>query len=107
MLDKTLHVGAVFLDLRKAFDTVDHQVLLRKLTYFNFSAETMEWFDSYLSNREQCVMVNPPLLKTQLVSHKDRSLDKGLLTLCSLIPTWRRSLDVGSPTLFDIYCFVR
>ena len=58
MLDTSPYVGAVFLDLRKAFDTVDHQVLLTKLTYFNFSADSIQWVRSYLSNRKQCVLVN-------------------------------------------------
>ena len=58
LLDKTSCVSAVFLDLKKAFDTVDHQVLLNKLTFFNFSHSTMQWFGSYLANRTQCVAVN-------------------------------------------------
>ncbi len=58
MLDKNLYVGAMFLVLKKAFDTVDHQILLKKLSYFNFSPETIQWFRSYLTNREQCIMVN-------------------------------------------------
>ncbi|KAK0142318.1 putative RNA-directed DNA polymerase from transposon X-element [Merluccius polli] len=50
-------VGAVFLDLKKAFDTVDHQVLLSKLSFFNFSTETVEWMRSYLVNRKQSVRI--------------------------------------------------
>ena len=48
----------IFLDLRKAFYTVDHQVLLTKMTHFNFSAVSIHWLKSYLSNRKQCVLVD-------------------------------------------------
>ena len=56
-LDKTTCVGAVFLDLKKAFDTVDHRALLSKLTHFNFAEDALVWFQSYLSNRRQSVSV--------------------------------------------------
>ena len=52
-------VGTVFLDLKKAFDTVNHRVLLSKLLrYFQMSAEALQWFESYLGGRQQCVKVN-------------------------------------------------
>ncbi len=54
-LDRGGTVGAVFLDLRKAFDTVNHRVLLSKLSKYNLSMETLHWIQSYLSNRMQCV----------------------------------------------------
>lgn len=57
-LDKSSYVGAVFLDLKRAFDTVNHQVLLSKLTYFNFSEQALRWMNSYLSSRKQCVCVS-------------------------------------------------
>ena len=58
LLDKNALVGAVFLDLKKAFDSVNHQVLLSRLTRFNFSKNTMKWFASYLSERKQYVTVD-------------------------------------------------
>lgn len=51
-------MGAVFLDLKRAFDTVDHQILLTKLSKFNFSAQALDWFGSYLADRKQCVVVD-------------------------------------------------
>ena len=56
-LDKGGVVGAVFLDLRKAFDTVNHSVLLTKLTQFNLSSNVLSWLQSYLSGRTQCVRI--------------------------------------------------
>lgn len=40
-------VAAVFLDLKKAFDTVNHKVLVSKLSAFNFSSDTLNWIQSY------------------------------------------------------------
>ena len=50
-------VGAVFLDLRKAFDTVNHSVLLSKLSIFKLSANVLKWLQSYLANRFQSVRI--------------------------------------------------
>ena len=51
-------VGAVFLDLRKAFDMVNHRVLLSKLSTLNFSADALKWVESYLFNQTQTVRIN-------------------------------------------------
>jgi len=57
-LDKGNVVGAVFIDLTKAFDTVNHSLLLSKMLHFNFSNEAVLWFASYLRSRVQCVKVD-------------------------------------------------
>ena len=48
----------VFVDLQKAFDTVNYQILLAKLTYYGIRGVTNDWFKSYLSNRNQYVSIN-------------------------------------------------
>ena len=49
---------AVFIDLRKAFDTVDHRILLDKLERYGIRLANLRWFFSYLSNRTQVVNAN-------------------------------------------------
>ena len=49
-------VGLVLLDLQKAFDCVDHGILLRKLGFMGI--KSVDWFRSYLSGRRQCVTVD-------------------------------------------------
>ncbi len=57
-LDQGKVVGAVFLELKKAFDTVNHVVLINKLKQMNFSQQALNWFKSYLDCRQQCVKIN-------------------------------------------------
>ena len=54
---KKKYVGAVLVDLKKAFDTVDHVILLKKLFCYGIRDVPFDWFESYLSDREQCSMV--------------------------------------------------
>ena len=51
----------VSLDLKKAFDTVNHQILLEKLKLYGVDAHAFLWFTSYLSDRKQCTYVNGSL----------------------------------------------
>jgi hypothetical protein len=48
----------VFLDLKKAFDFIDHDILLAKLNKYGITGPAHDWFSSYLSNRSQIVDIN-------------------------------------------------
>ncbi|CAB3989417.1 Hypothetical predicted protein [Paramuricea clavata] len=50
--------GVVLLDLRKAFDLIDHSILLQKLRMYKCSTNSVNWFSSYLQNRYQSTSVN-------------------------------------------------
>jgi len=57
-LDKGNSVIGVYLDLSKAFDTVNHQILLNKLDYYGIRGQSLKWLSSYLVNRQQVTFVN-------------------------------------------------
>ena len=46
----------VFIDLKKAFDTANHEILFHKLTLYEINSTCLEWFKSYLSNRKQYIV---------------------------------------------------
>ena len=60
--------GVVFIDLKKAFDTIDNEIILRKLSYFGADQATIKWFQSYLSDRTQRCNVNGSLSTTSTVT---------------------------------------
>ena len=51
-------VGLVFIDLKKAFDTVDHDILCEKVGHYGIQQRELSWFRSYLSNRKQFCRVS-------------------------------------------------
>ena len=57
-IDKGNVTAVVFLDLKKAFDTVDHHILLSKLHLYGIRGVSHKWFSSYLDNRTEKLVVN-------------------------------------------------
>ena len=53
-----LFLGAILMDLSKAFDTVNHKFLVAKLNAYGFSKEKIRLIFSYLNNRKQRVKIN-------------------------------------------------
>ena len=65
MIDSWLHafdngqmIGVVLVDFKKAFDLVDHQILLSKLEIYGIKDEALQWFKTYLTQGRQQVHVN-------------------------------------------------
>ena len=56
-LDRGVPMFGVFLDVRKAFDSVSHRLLIEKLLLHHVPLNLVHWFNSYLCNRSQCVRV--------------------------------------------------
>jgi hypothetical protein len=70
----------LFLDLKKAFDVVDHEILLSKLPKYGITGSALDWFRSYLSERSQIVDINN--------NHsKPRSVDMSVIQGSLLGPT--------------------
>ena len=57
-IDKGTYSCGIFLNLCKAFDTVDHTILLAKLDYIGIRGVANHWFASYLNNRRQFVSLH-------------------------------------------------
>ena len=57
-MDEGLLTGLISIDLKKAFDTVDHEILCQKLEHYRVVGKELSWFKSYLSNRKQYCRIN-------------------------------------------------
>jgi hypothetical protein len=90
----------IFLDLKKAFDTVQHDILLRKLEKFGIRGTALDWFASYLSNRSQCVDINGSLsdFKRIIMSVFQGSSLGPILFLCFIN-------DIYNCTKLDMFLF--
>ena len=68
-LEKKETVCSVFLDFAKAFDTVNHTILLEKLFYYGIRGTPLTWFKSYLTQRKQCVQIGNHTSDIEIVKH--------------------------------------
>ena len=59
-LNQKLYVGGIFCNLSKAFDCVNHEILLTKLHFYSIQGITIDWFRFYLTNRKQKVEIKSP-----------------------------------------------
>ena len=61
--------GVVFIDIKKAFDSIDHRILLNKMNeQFGIFGVELKWFESYLTNREQQYNVNGELSSNKIIT---------------------------------------
>ena len=56
--ESCLYTGIILIDLQKAFDTINHDILISKMKHLGFSKEATLWFKSYVSNRKFKVDIN-------------------------------------------------
>ena len=55
----------ILIDLQKAFDTLDYDILLDKMKYLGFTSKTIDWFSSYFKKRNIIVSLEKTLLETK------------------------------------------
>uniref|UniRef100_A0A8C7RC26 Reverse transcriptase domain-containing protein n=1 Tax=Oncorhynchus mykiss TaxID=8022 RepID=A0A8C7RC26_ONCMY len=84
-IDKKHYCAAVFIDLAKAFDSVNHHILIGRLDSLGFSNDCLAWFTNYFSDRVQCV--------------KSEGLLSGPLAVSMGVPQG----SILGPTLFSVY----
>ena len=84
-IDKGNFILTLFIDLKKAFDTVDHLILLKKLEHYGIRGHSNLFFESYLSNRKQYVHCN--------------DVDSSVMNILCGVPQG----SVLGPTLFLMY----
>jgi hypothetical protein len=60
-------ISVCFLDIQKCFDTINHEILLAKLSYYGIEGNEMQWFKSYLTDRRQQVICNGVVSNTSTV----------------------------------------
>ena len=67
-MDKGNHVLGLFLDLKKAFDTVDHQIFLDKLETIGIRGHALQFYNSYLTDKKQFVIINGKNSKAKCIT---------------------------------------
>ena len=88
-IDKQQLSIIVFLDLSKAFDSVQHDILLNKLMELGVSTEVLNWFKSYLSNRSQYVRIGAA---TSTCARLEHGIPQGSVLLPFLFNIYTNSL---------------
>ena len=68
LMDKGNYVLGLFLDLKNVFDTVDHKILLDKLEIIGIRGHALQFFNSYLTDRKQVVIINGKNSKTKCIT---------------------------------------
>ena len=84
-LDQGFFSCGILVDLKKAFDTVDHDILLSKLEHYGIKVITNKWFETHLKDRQQFVSIN------------------GYNSECASMPIGVPQVSVLGPLLFLLY----
>ena len=57
-MNEGYYTTAIMLDLKKAFDLIPHTLIIKKLPYYGVTGKELRWFENYLTNRKQCVVID-------------------------------------------------
>jgi len=98
---KGLLIGVIFIDLKKAFDTIDHETILQKLAKYGVDQDALKWFKSYLTSRLQRCNVNNHLSSaTPLNCGVPQGSMIGPLLILIYIKDLPNCLSLGSPRMY-------
>ena len=92
----------VFLDIRRAFDSINHEILLNKMNLnFGISGNALKWFDSYIKDREQQCIVNGQLSSSKkIICGVPKGSILGPLLFLLYINDMPDSLNNTTPSLY-------
>jgi len=100
-MDNGKLTGVVFIDIRKAFDSIDHAILLQKLAYYGVSQLEHTWFQSYLANRQQQCHVNGSLsTKREIICGVPQESILGPLLFLIYVNDFPNCLKKTAPCLY-------
>jgi hypothetical protein len=68
-MDKGCLNGVLFLDLKKAFDCVDHDILLKKMHVYSIQEQALKWFRSYLTDRTQMCKIKQTTSSKRIIKY--------------------------------------
>jgi retron-type reverse transcriptase len=92
--------AVILIDISKAFDSINHSILLKKLSAIGVSQETVKWFESYLTRRFQKVRIGSSLSTALPITHgvPQRAILSPLLfcIYTNDLPTVTQSCDLNS-----------
>ena len=100
-LNEKKHTVALFLDLCKAYDTVNHSILLDKLFKYGFRGVSLDWLRSYLKDRQHCVRIGNAVSSRATINI---SIPQGSILGCIMFSLYNNDLpavsDILKPILF-------
>ena len=68
--DKGLYTCSIYLDIQKAFDTVNQNILLAKLKHYGIKGTSFDWFKSFICDRVQYTSIDLKEWSIKMVSHR-------------------------------------